>query len=451
MEIQTPSRKKSVLIGVGLIFVLVLGFVFFPKEPDVDTVVINKINKIQKELESEFNAQGISIAKEKEVLFARESEFNTEYGSLVAERNDLLKKVSDPQRLSESGITTWINPQDNYYTKDGVKKYIIQEAAIGGASAETSTVSSDEYTGPNSLYYTCLRKDNCYVTQSDTTHLARNGYLATDVGTNQSSVRVLAPDHQNNEIEYTAKYIAYGDTTGDTIELTGEDNGAKIMWRIGHVHWNYNGVDYKAKYDGKKVRTGTVLAWSGGEKEASARNGGNQGATTGRHVHIEYLQWDGVKFNPAPYRIKQNLNVHVEKSIVPSILPHATAAELPEQQKNCKTLTVTAYYSPVQGQSRYATGSFAGDKRLNGNGTNGASGIEVFDGMVAAPKTYAFGTKIQIEGKIYQVEDRGGAIVTAGNRNQKYDRIDIWMGKGEEGLSRATAWGKKNLEGCFIS
>ena len=58
---------------------------------------------------------------------------------------------------------------------------------------------------------------------------------------------------------------------------------------------------------------------------------------------------------------------------------------------------VTAYYSPLPNQSYYMKGSYEADVVLNGRGTNGASGKEVFIGMLAAPKKYPFGTKIHLE------------------------------------------------------
>jgi peptidoglycan hydrolase-like protein with peptidoglycan-binding domain/3D (Asp-Asp-Asp) domain-containing protein len=112
-----------------------------------------------------------------------------------------------------------------------------------------------------------------------------------------------------------------------------------------------------------------------------------------------------------------------------------------------KTFKISAYYSPCEGQSYYVTGSFAGDKRLNGNGTHGADGTPVFVGMIAAPKRYPFGTKMSIPGVgVVSVHDRGGAIVQAGQRNQSYDRLDIWMGACEDGLYRALNWGKKTID-----
>ncbi len=111
-----------------------------------------------------------------------------------------------------------------------------------------------------------------------------------------------------------------------------------------------------------------------------------------------------------------------------------------ERQK----LLVTAYYSPLPNQDFYIRGSYEADIRLNGRGTNGADGTEVFIGMLAAPRTYPFGTRINIPGLgVGEVHDRGGAILS----HKNYDRIDVWMGHGEEGLARALNWGARVVEG----
>jgi len=112
-----------------------------------------------------------------------------------------------------------------------------------------------------------------------------------------------------------------------------------------------------------------------------------------------------------------------------------------------KVFRLSAYYSPLPCQDRYATGSYEGDIRLNGRGTNGASGAEVYPGMIAAPKSYPFGTKMYIPGYgIGTVLDRGGAIISADEGNGSFDRLDIWMGYGDVGLNRALNFGKRNLE-----
>ncbi len=41
------------------------------------------------------------------------------------------------------------------------------------------------------------------------------------------------------------------------------------------------------------------------------------------------------------------------------------------------------------------------------------------------------------------MHDRGGAILSKAN----YDRIDVWMGYGDEGLTRALNWGMRMIEG----
>ncbi|NDK09624.1 hypothetical protein GW846_02495 [Candidatus Gracilibacteria bacterium] len=111
----------------------------------------------------------------------------------------------------------------------------------------------------------------------------------------------------------------------------------------------------------------------------------------------------------------------------------------------------TAYYSPLPGQDSYITGSYSGDVRLNGEGVTTASGGGVFPGLLAGPKNYPFGTKIYFEGfGIGSIQDRGGAIVKAGQRNQGYDRLDIWMGYGDEGLQRAIKWGRKTVKAKIV-
>ncbi|KKP39804.1 MAG: SpoIID/LytB domain-containing protein [Candidatus Peregrinibacteria bacterium GW2011_GWC2_33_13] len=112
-----------------------------------------------------------------------------------------------------------------------------------------------------------------------------------------------------------------------------------------------------------------------------------------------------------------------------------------------KTVEITAYYSPLPDQKTYFTGSYEGDIRLNGDGVLSADNTVVYPGMIAAPKTYPFGTKIEIpKVGLTTVHDRGGAIVQSGSeRGNQHDRIDIWMGHGDEGLTRAKKWGRRTL------
>lgn len=116
-----------------------------------------------------------------------------------------------------------------------------------------------------------------------------------------------------------------------------------------------------------------------------------------------------------------------------------------------KTFTITGYYSPLPHQNFYITGSYESEIRLNGHGIAGADGTGVYPGMIAAPSSYDFGTIICLPdlgcGKVH---DRGGAIVEQGERKlAQHDRLDIWMGYGEEGLLRALSFGVKHLKGTL--
>jgi len=105
---------------------------------------------------------------------------------------------------------------------------------------------------------------------------------------------------------------------------------------------------------------------------------------------------------------------------------------------------LTAYYSPLPDQCCYIKGSEVADKILNGNGTHGADGTPVYPGMIAAPKSYPFGTRIALPGiGTMTVHDRGGAITEWDDAH----RIDVWAGHGEEGLARALAFGVKRVKG----
>ncbi len=116
-----------------------------------------------------------------------------------------------------------------------------------------------------------------------------------------------------------------------------------------------------------------------------------------------------------------------------------------------RTFTITGYYSPLPNQNQYLTGSYKAEIRLNGSGIAGADGTPVYPGMIAAPRSFDFGTKIKIPGLgVGMVNDRGGAIVQKGERDlARHDRLDIWMGYGDEGLRRALSFGVQHID-CVI-
>lgn len=134
------------------------------------------------------------------------------------------------------------------------------------------------------------------------------------------------------------------------------------------------------------------------------------------------------------------------------------------------TFDVSAYYSPVEGQRSYGKTSkdeetnetmydeegnkiyrrikFGEAKALNGKGEVGKSGAPVFRGMIAAPDNadYPYGTKIYLPGiGMCDVQDRGGAIVESGERDNEFDRLDVWMGFGDAARENARDFGRDNF------
>lgn len=94
----------------------------------------------------------------------------------------------------------------------------------------------------------------------------------------------------------------------------------------------------------------------------------------------------------------------------------------PERQYYTATFETTAYCACAQccGKSDGITAS----------GTYATQGR-----TIAAPSNYAFGTEIEINGNVYVVEDRGGAI--------KGNRIDIFF----DSHSEANNYGRRTIEG----
>ena len=89
---------------------------------------------------------------------------------------------------------------------------------------------------------------------------------------------------------------------------------------------------------------------------------------------------------------------------------------------------------PVSGEM-YVVTAYCGCSRCCGKSTGiTASGARAVQGVtVAAPAKFAFGTKLNIGGNVYTVQDRGGAI--QGNR------IDIYFSSHQAAL----AWGRRTL------
>ena len=137
------------------------------------------------------------------------------------------------------------------------------------------------------------------------------------------------------------------------------------------------------------------------------------------------------------YKVKYQNEVEIEKITISEVVVQEPVNKIVQVQKKETTSraslprTTTAQ---VNGET-YKITAYCSCAKCCGK-TNGrtASGTQATAGRtVAAPSKFAFGTKLNIGGQIYTVEDRGGAIT--GNK------IDIYVSS----HSAALQWGVKYL------
>ena len=136
------------------------------------------------------------------------------------------------------------------------------------------------------------------------------------------------------------------------------------------------------------------------------------------------------------YKIKYQNEEEIEKEEISSKIlkePKNKIIEVQTRQVTSRSNTSRTSGGQTISSGTYIVTAYCSCSKCCGK-TNGmtASGTKATAGRtVAAPSNFAFGTKLKINGKIYVVEDRGGAI--QGNR------IDIYMSS----HTQALAWGKR--------
>ena len=138
------------------------------------------------------------------------------------------------------------------------------------------------------------------------------------------------------------------------------------------------------------------------------------------------------------YKVRYKGDVEVERIELSSkVIKEPVNKIVQIQTKQITSRSSNSRVSSTSGKSGvYKVTAYCSCAKCCGK-TNGitASGTKATaNHTIAAPSTFAFGTKVKINGTVYVVEDRGGAI--QGNR------IDIYMNSHQEAL----AWGVRYLE-----
>ena len=151
---------------------------------------------------------------------------------------------------------------------------------------------------------------------------------------------------------------------------------------------------------------------------------------------------DGLK--EVTYKIKYQNEVEIEKTLLSENIIQEPVNKIVQVQKNVQTsraaslprtsTEVGSTTATVNGET-YKITAYCSCSKCCGKATGRtASGTQATAGRtVAAPAKFAFGTKLNIGGNVYTVEDRGGAI--------KGNRIDIYVSS----HSAALQWGVRYL------
>lgn len=180
------------------------------------------------------------------------------------------------------------------------EKYEFAKSELKRLSDKIGLNYEPKYRIPTDLFYVFLREEETYVTSRPREHFAKNGMLATDIGTHQKSLPIYAPDLYNQEVEWTVEEKEYPESTGHTIILTNEQHG--IRWLIGHVKdASLEKEDTLGQISWYKVRTGQKIGMSGGFA--------GEGVTTAPHAHLEFYTLVAGKWLAANYKIgESNMN-----------------------------------------------------------------------------------------------------------------------------------------------
>ena len=145
---------------------------------------------------------------------------------------------------------------------------------------------------------------------------------------------------------------------------------------------------------------------------------------------------DGLK--EITYKIKYQNNVEIEKTVISEKVITEPVNKIVQVQKKTVTSRGSSLPRTTGGNSSgtvYKITAYCPCSKCCGKATGRtASGTKATPGRtVAASGKYAFGTKLNIGGHIYTVEDRGGAITGY--------KIDIFVGSHAEALQ----WGVRYL------
>lgn len=142
---------------------------------------------------------------------------------------------------------------------------------------------------------------------------------------------------------------------------------------------------------------------------------------------------DGIKL--VTYKIKYQNNIEIEKTVLSEEITKEPIDKIVQVKKNVTSRSLSVDRTSNSGTKYFKVTAYCSCSKCCGKRTGRtASGTKATAGRtVAASSQFKFGTKLNINGKTYVVEDRGGAV--------KGNKIDVYMNS----HAAALAWGVKYL------
>ena len=272
----------------------------------------------------------------------------------------------------------------------------------------------------------------------DITIVLQNGYEMTTVTSKSKVSDVLSENNiVLNENQKTIPDLDSEITSGDTIKITDKSYNEVQIAKISEegIETSLDQLlESYAPITEKIVVEQVVIPY-----ETITKNTTNTSTDTTNKVVQEGK--DGLK--EVTYKVKYQNDVEIEKSVISEVIVQEPVNKIVQVQKKVtsRSSTLPRVSSNSTGGTVYKITAYCPCSKCCGKTTGRtASGTTATAGRtVAASSKFAFGTKLNIGGHVYTVEDRGGAI----NGN----KIDIFVNTHAEALQ----WGVRYLSVSVVN
>lgn len=273
----------------------------------------------------------------------------------------------------------------------------------------------------------------------DITIVLQNGYEMTTV-TSKSKVSDILSENNIilNEDQKTIPDLDSEIASGDTIKITDKSYNEVQIAKISEegIETSLDQLlENYAPITEKIVVEQVVIPY-----ETITKN--TTGTSTDTTNKVVQEGKDGLK--EVTYKVKYQNDVEIEKSVISEVVVQEPINKIVQVQKKVTSRSLTlprTSSTSTTGGTVYKITAYCPCAKCCGK-TNGrtACGTTATAGRtVAASSQFAFGTKLNIGGHVYTVEDRGGAI----NGN----KIDIFVNTHAEALQ----WGVRYLNVSVVN